>query len=200
VPILNRSEDSVLDELGLPQLPELADFSSDGDQFFGVLLSIVGVVTLKTFGSLLLRLASVDPTHLLRELRVEDAPAVLPDEQITMPCQLFWYLVRCQVIENKNADQALSLLKPFFFDKIEKLERAHQQWLLFFALPGALARHTDDAKLSSTNLKSLDCQTAKIFATSALEASSGELSFKLTFHIAKDDSSVGWGIFLRPES
>jgi hypothetical protein len=87
-----------------------------------------------------------------------------------------------------------------FFDKIEKLERAHQQWLLFFALPGALARHTDDAKLSSTNLKPLDCQTAKISATSALEATSGELSFKLTFHIAKDDSSAGWGIFLRPEA
>ena len=148
-------------------------------------------MTLKTFGSLLLRLASVDPTHLLRELSVAGAPAVLPDEQITMPCQLFWHLLRGQVAGNEDADQALSLLKPFFFDKIEKLERAHQQWLLFFALPGALARHTDDAKLSSSNLKPLDCQTSKISATFALEAITEELSFDLTFPIAKDDSSAG---------
>ena len=89
VPILDKSEDSVLDELGLPQLLELANFSTDGDQFFGVLLSIVGVVTMKTFGSLLLRLASVDPTHLLREQLAAGTPGIQPEEQITLPGQLF---------------------------------------------------------------------------------------------------------------
>jgi hypothetical protein len=104
------------------------------------------------------------------------------------------------VAGNEDAIHALSLFRPFFFDKIDKLERAHQQWLLFFALPAVLARHTDDAKLSSANLNPLDCQTAQISATSALEATSGDLSFTLSFHIAKEDSSAGWGIFLRPEA
>jgi hypothetical protein len=139
VPILNKSEDAILDELGLPQLLELANFSTDGDQFFGILLSIVGVVTLKTFGSLLLRLASVDPTHLLREQLTAGAPELQPQEQITLPGQLFWHLLRCQVAENGDVLNALALLKPFFFEKLDKLESAHQRWLLFFALPGAFA-------------------------------------------------------------
>ena len=179
---------------------KFAVFSSDGDQFFGIPLSIVGGATLKTFGSLLLCLASADPTHLLREHSETGTPAVTPDEQIAMPGQLFWHLLRCQVAGNEDAIHALSLLRPFFFDKIEKLEQAHQQWLLFFALPGALARHIDDAKLSSANLNPLDSQTAQISATFALEATSGDLSFKLSFHIAKQDSSAGWGIFLHPEA
>jgi hypothetical protein len=199
-PVLEKSGDAILEELGLPQLLELANFSTDGDQFFGVLLSIVGVVSLKTFGSLMLRLASMDPTHLLREQLATGTTGVQPDEQITLPGHLFWHLLRCQVAEEEDALRALTLLKPFFFEKLDKLESAHQRWLLFFALPGALARHTDDAKVSSANLTSMDCQTARISATTLLEATSGDLSFKLSFHISKEDAEAGWGIFLRPET
>jgi hypothetical protein len=46
----------------------------------------------------------------------------------------------------------------------------------------------------------MDCQTAQISATALLEATSGDLSFKLSFHISKDDAEAGWGIFLRPET
>ena len=101
---------------------------------------------LKTFGSLLLCLASADTIHLLREHSETVALAVTPDEQIATPDQLFWHLLGCQVAGNEDAIHALALLRPFFFDKIEKLEQAHQQWLVFFAPPGALARHTDDAR------------------------------------------------------
>ena len=96
-PVLERSGDAILEELGLPQLLELANFSTDGDQFFGVLLSIVGVVSLKTFGSLMLRLAAMDPTHLLREQLATGPSEFQPEEQITLPGHLFWHLLRCQV-------------------------------------------------------------------------------------------------------
>jgi hypothetical protein len=33
-----------------------------------------------------------------------------------------------------------------------------------------------------------------------LEATSGDLSFKLSFHIAKGDLSAGYGILFRPEA
>jgi hypothetical protein len=141
----------------------------------------------------------MDTTHLLREQQ-ETGLEIQPEEQITQPGHLFWHLLRCQIAGEKDALQALALLKPFFFEKLDKLESAHQKWLLFFALPGALARHSEDAKVSSANLTSMDCQTARISATTLLEATSGDLSFKLSFHISKEDAETGWGIFLRPET
>ena len=86
-------------------------FSSDSDRFFRILLSRVEVAMLKTFGTLLLCLASADPTHLLREHSETVAIAVMPDEQI----KLFWHLLRCQAAGNEDAIHAFSLFRPFFF-------------------------------------------------------------------------------------
>ena len=44
------------------------------------------------------------------------------------------------------------------------------------------------------------CQTAKINANTALEDATGDLSFKVTFNISRDDASNGWGMFLQPEA
>ena len=167
LPILSKSSDASLANLGLPQLLELANFSSEGEQSFGILLSLIGVISLRKFGSLLLKLASSDPTHLLsshpggiKEAEINDVP----------PRDLFWTLLLQEAEDDSDVKLALSKLQPFFFNKMSKLEVPHQRWLLFFALPGALARHSDSGSGNSPTLQTLICQTAKINATVALEA------------------------------
>jgi hypothetical protein len=121
------------------------------------------------------------------------ASAVTPDEQITTPGQVFWHLfamsggrgTRMPSMPLPCSDHSSST-KSISLNKLLTVR------LLFFALPAALACHIDDAKLSSANLNLLDCQKLpNISATSVLEATSGNLSFKLSFHIAKGDLSAG---------
>ena len=45
---------------------------------------------------------------------------------------------------------ALEKLRPFLNEKMSKLEIPRQRWLLFFALPGALAKHSDGGNTVST--------------------------------------------------
>ena len=55
-PIANDLVES-LGNVGIPQLFELADISTKGDQFFGTFLSIIGIISIVTLGSFLLKLA-----------------------------------------------------------------------------------------------------------------------------------------------
>ena len=209
---MDKTTDEAFTNLGLPQLLALANFSSDGDQFFGLILSIIGVINLSRFGNLLLKLASNDPSELLEKhpqsmddttmthlLRSPSEDTEAHTEEIP-PCQLFWALMMQEVSEEPPLASALEKLRPFLEEKMAKLELQHQRWLLFFALPGALARHSDGGSGGKATLNNLICQTTKINATTALEAATGDLSFKVTFSISKEDASNGWGVFLQPEA
>jgi hypothetical protein len=54
-----------LEDLGIPELFDLADVSTNGEKFFGTLLSIIAIISIDTLGSFLLKLACRDPTDLL---------------------------------------------------------------------------------------------------------------------------------------
>ena len=125
VPILDKTTDEAFTNLGLPQLLALANFSSDGDQFFGLILSFIGVINLSRFGNLLLKLASNDPSHLLKEqpqinaddtathlLRSVPEIAKISPQEIS-PCQLFWSLMLQEVADEPPLASALEKLRPF---------------------------------------------------------------------------------------
>ena len=42
----------------------------------------------------------------------------------------------------------------------------------------------------------MTCQTSNIAATTALDASIGKLSMKLSIHPSEEDIKAGWGVFI----
>ena len=57
---------SFLEDLGIPQLFDLADVSTNGGRFFGTLLPIIRIISIDTLRSFLIRLACREPLDLLR--------------------------------------------------------------------------------------------------------------------------------------
>ena len=175
---MDGSSSNQLSELGVPQLLNLADFLIEGDKFVGLLLSLVGLISLHKFGGLLLKLSSEDPTHLLREDSAHDT---------------FWKILQQEGASCQSGMEALPKLQPFFIDRMQKLSPCRQagsfsllsqeQWL------GVL-------KWPSQHLPMLFCQSKRITAMIALEASAGELMFKLSFFVSPEDVANGWGVFL----
>ena len=183
---------------GIPELLGLADVSTEGERFFGLLLSIVGTVSIRVFGRLLLQLASGDALQLLTAKRFLHPPMVLS------PFRLFWALLLQELKALDDPSNTLLCLEELyssFEDKVAKLSEDHQRWLLFFALPGALARHTEDAEAEKRMLRldPLRCVTKQLPATSTLEASVGNMSFKATLYFPTDIARSGWAIFASDE-
>jgi hypothetical protein len=103
---------SALDELGVPQLFDLADISSNGDKFFGIFLSIVGVISVDTLGAFLLKLACREPRNLLR-----NRPDMILNPPMSLrPYLLFWDLLTQETTARHTQAEvhALSELFPFF--------------------------------------------------------------------------------------
>lgn len=108
---MDGSSSNQLSELGVPQLLNLADFLIEGDKFVGLLLSLVGLISLRKFWGLLLKLSSEDPTHLLREDSAHDT---------------FWKILQQEGASCQSGMEALPKLQPFFIDRMQKLSPCRQ--------------------------------------------------------------------------
>ena len=184
-----------LEDLGIPELFDLADVSTNGEKFFGTLLSIIAIISIDTLGSFLLRLACRDPVELIKP---SEYSRYQPPTKMS-PYLLFWDLLsqETRVRHSLAAHDALQELFPLFESQTMAVPEDHQQWLLFFALPGALSRHAESGhRPAAKTLEVMKCQTDKIAATTTLDASIGKLTMKLSIHPSEDDVKEGWAVFL----
>jgi hypothetical protein len=193
---VSNGDVSSLENLGIPQLFELADLSTNGERFFGTILSIIGIISIDSFGTFLLSLANKRTPCMPQQTQIFQLP------QCDRPYLVFYELL-LQSTRQRNAmaeNRALLQLYPIFAAHFQAIPDDHQHWLLFFALPSALSRHVDSGnKPAAKTLQVLRCQHQTITATTTLDASIGTLSMKLTLHPSSDDVDSGWAVFLAPD-
>jgi hypothetical protein len=68
---------SSLENLGIPQLFELADFSTNGKRFFGTILSIIGIISIDSLGSFFITLACRGSLDLPPQPQIFHAPLAI---------------------------------------------------------------------------------------------------------------------------
>jgi hypothetical protein len=204
---VSSGDESSLENLGIPQLFELADLSTNGERFFGTILSIIGIISIDSFGTFLLSLASMKTPCMPQQTQIlqppqSDSSATPVQEAAPRPFLVFFELL-LQSTRRRNAmaeNKALLQLYPIFAAHFQAISDDHQHWLLFFALPSALSRHVDSGnKPAAKTLQVLRRQHQTITTTATLDASIGALSMKLTLHPSSDDVDSGWAVFLAPD-
>ena len=186
-----------LSQVKLSDLLDCASLSTSREELMCHMLGLVSVIGKYFFEELMLSLTTNNPLALLQQGTSLQPPLAISPHTI--------FLAHIRDVVTRHAPDEDKQLKLLSLSKLEEpfrrafshLSHTHQQWLLFFALPAAFARHSkqlEDGPGRAPSSPMLYCpaqQPCKI----TVEAQAGLLCYKVQLAFEVDAQDEGWAVF-----